>query len=47
MKTHATEWEKRFANDMTEKGLICLRYINSSCNSTSKKQTDLKMGREV
>ena len=47
MKTHATEWEKRFANYMTDKGLICLRYINSLCNSTSKKQTDLKMGREV
>ena len=39
MNTPATEWKKIFANDMTDKGLICLRYM-TSCNSTSKKQTD-------
>ena len=37
-KRQHTEWEKIFANDMTDKGLIST-YINSSCNSTSKKQT--------
>ena len=33
-KRQPTEWEKIFANGMTDKG-----YINSSCNSTSIKQT--------
>ena len=32
------EWEKIFANDITNKGLIS----NSSCNSASRKTTQLK-----
>ena len=36
MKRQPTEWEKIFANDMTNKGLNP-KYINSSCNSTLKK----------
>ena len=32
MKKQPTEWEKRFANDVTHKGLISK--INSSYNST-------------
>ena len=40
MKRQPTEWEKIFANDMTNKGLIS-KYINGSYNSTSRKQPDL------
>ena len=32
MKRQVMEWEKIFANDMTEKGLIS-KYINSSYHS--------------
>ena len=35
MKRQPTEWEKIFANDMTNKGLNP-KYINSSYNSISK-----------
>ena len=36
MKRQPTEWEKIFANDMTNKGLVS-KITNSSYNSTSKK----------
>ena len=39
-KRQPTEWEKIFANDATNKGLISKIYnTNSSCSSISKKQT--------
>ena len=38
MKRKPTEWEKIFANDTTDKGLISKVYcINSSCSSIPKK----------
>ena len=37
MKRQPTEWEKRFANDATDKGLI-FKHTNSSYNSTSKQK---------
>ena len=36
-KRQPKEWEKIFANDMTNKGLIS-KYVNSSYNSVSKNQ---------
>ena len=33
-----SEWEKIFANEATDKGLIS-KFISSSCSSISKKQT--------
>ena len=36
MKRQPTGWEKVFANDMIDEGLISNIYINSSYNSTSK-----------
>ena len=38
MKRQPTEWEKIFANDMTDQGLISNIYINSYM-SISKKKT--------
>ena len=38
-KKQATEWEKIFANDMTDKGLI-YNIINSSYDATSKKKKE-------
>ena len=38
MKRQPSEWEKIFANESTDKGLIS-KYINSSYSSTLKKQT--------
>ena len=38
MKRQPSEWEKIFANEATDKGLIP-KYISSSCSSISKKQT--------
>ena len=40
MKRQPTGWEKVFANDMIDEGLISNIYINSSYNSTSKEQTN-------
>ena len=37
-KRQPSEWEKIFANEATDKGLISKIY-NSSCGSISKKQT--------
>ena len=37
-KRQSSEWEKIFANESTEKGLIS-KYINSSCSSILKRQT--------
>ena len=40
MKIQPTKWEKIFANEATNKGLLSKVYKqNSSCSSTSKKQT--------
>ena len=39
MKRQPTDWEKIFANDATDKGLIS-KYTNSSYNSITKKQTN-------
>ena len=39
MKRHPIEWEKIFANDMTDKGLI-YNIINSSYDATSKKKKE-------
>ena len=38
MKRQPMEWEKIFANDVTDNGLIYKIY-NSSCSSMPKKQT--------
>jgi len=38
MKRQPTEWEKRFENKITDKGLIS-QYGTSSCSSKSTKQT--------
>ena len=38
MKTQPSEWEKIFANEATNKGLIS-KITNSSYSSISKKQT--------
>ena len=45
-KKQPSEWEKIFANESTDKGLIS-KYINSSCSSIFflKKQPNPKMGR--
>ena len=37
-KRQPTEWEKIFANESTNKGLIS-KFINTFCSSISKKQT--------
>ena len=46
MKRQPSEWEKIFANESMDKGLIS-KYINSSCSSILKKdkQPNQKMGR--
>ena len=36
-KRQPSEWEKMFANESTDKGLISNIYINSSCSSILKK----------
>ena len=40
MKRQPSEWEKIFANESMDEGLIS-KYINSSCSSILKKQTTL------
>ena len=46
-KKTTLEWEKIFANESMDKGLIS-KYINSSCNSILKKQKpNPKMGRKL
>ena len=37
-KRQPSEWEKIFANEATDKGLIS-KYTSNSCSSISKKQT--------
>ena len=45
MKRQLSEWEKIFANEATDKGLIS-KLTSSSCSSVSKsKQPNPKMGR--
>ena len=39
-----TEWEKKFANDVTNKGIIS-KYTNSSYRALSNKQPNQKMSR--
>ena len=39
MKRQPTEWEKRFASDATDKGLI-FKHTKSSYNSTSKQKNN-------
>ena len=39
MKRQPTEWEKRFASDSTDKGLI-FKHTSSSYNSTSKQKNN-------
>ena len=47
-KRQPTEWEKIFANEATDKGLISPKYTNSSCSSISKKQkTQSKSGQKT
>ena len=41
-KRQIIEWEKIFANDMTNKGLITNIHINISYNLISRKQLDYK-----
>ena len=36
-KRQPTEWEKIFANEVTDKGLISKIYKHTSCSSMSKK----------
>ena len=43
MKRQPSEWEKIFANEATDKGLISKIY-NSSCSSIKNKQPNQKMG---
>ena len=38
-KRQPSEWEKIFANEATDKGLISKIYKQLSCSSISKKQT--------
>ena len=38
MKRQPSEWEKIFANEETDEGLIS-KYASSTCSSISKKQT--------
>ena len=40
-----TDWEKIFANTVTDKGLIS-RYTNSSCNSITTTKTQSENGRK-
>ena len=50
-KRQPTEWEKIFANEAFDKGLISKIYkytnILSSCSSISKKQTQSKSGKKA
>ena len=45
MKRQPSEWEKIFANETTDKGLISKIYKQLMLSSISKKQPDAKMGR--
>jgi len=38
-KRQPTEWDKIFASESTDKGLISPKFINTFCSSISKKQT--------
>ena len=44
MKKQHMEWEKIFTDHIPDKGLISKTHKNS-CNSISKEQSNLKMGR--
>ena len=45
MKKQLTEWEKIFANDMINKGLIFKDIETAHTTHYQKKQPDLKMGK--
>ena len=46
-KRQPSEWEKIFANEATDKGLIS-KFTSSSCSSISKKQTtQFKNGQKI
>ena len=45
MKRQSTEWEKVFANHISNKGLIAKIYINNSYNSIVKKKSNFKVSR--
>ena len=45
MKRPPTEWEKIFANDVTDKGLISKIYQSSYSSMSKNRQPNQKMGR--
>ena len=45
MKRQPTDWEKIFANDMTDKGLVSKIYKQSMILNSIKKKKNQQMGR--